>query len=316
LKLNKSIFRLFLILIFCCACNKDQKRFHRVQNVKDLPEEEFLVRPDFDLQGHRGARGLMPENSIPAFLLALDLGVNTLEMDVVISQDKQVVVSHEPFFSAEISLTEQGDTIKPEDEKKYNIYEMTLNQIRKFDCGSRGNERFPEQKKQKVHKPALSEVVQAVEQHIKTRKLKEVYYNIEIKSKPETDSIFHPKPAEFASLLHQSLKDLKILDRVFIQSFDVRALQSFKKINQEVPLVFLVENKLSLAQNLKKLGFTPSVYSPYFELLSAEEVRKAHDLGMKVIPWTVNEIADMKRIQRMGVDGLITDYPNRFKELK
>lgn len=296
--------------------NKKDETKNRITTITNIPEDEILIQESFDLQGHRGARGLMPENSIPAFLKAVDLGVKTIELDVVVSKDKQIIVSHEPFFSPAICLDAKGDTIKEGTEKEFNIFNYTVEEIQKFDCGSIGNKRFPEQEKMKVAKPTLKEAIKTTEAYILKKKAKPVFYNIETKSKPEGDSIFHPKPDEFAKLLYDELKTLKILDKVFIQSFDVRTLQAFKKIDEEIPLVFLVENTLPLQENLNKLGFTPSVYSPMYERLSIEEVKKAQELGMKVIPWTINEIADMKRLQRMGIDGLITDYPDRFQKLQ
>ena len=103
--------------------------------------------PKFDIQGHRGARGLEPENTIPAFILALDSGVTTLELDVVITKDKQVVVSHEPWISSSICLDTAGNAIPEKDEKKLNIYQMTYDQVAKYDCGSKGNDKFPQQEK-------------------------------------------------------------------------------------------------------------------------------------------------------------------------
>ncbi len=278
--------------------------------------DELFNQEIFDLQGHRGCRGLIPENTIPAFLKAIDWGVKTLELDVVVSKDSQIVVSHEPFFAAAICLTPQGDSIDPKREKKYNIYEYTAAEIRSFDCGSIGNPRFPEQQKMKTFKPTLREAIRATEAYWQKKQAKPVFYNIETKCTPEGDSIYHPKPAVFAQLLYEELKALKILERVYIQSFDVRTLQVFKKLDEEIPLVLLIENKESLRENLEKLGFTPSVYSPYYQLVTPELIKEAHEFGMKIIPWTVNEPEDMNKLRKMGIDGLITDYPNRFKALK
>src|SRR5688500_119603 len=108
--------------------------------------------PKFDVQGHRGARGLKPENTIPGFLLAIDSGVTTIELDVVVTRDKQVVVSHEPWMSVSICLDPAGSPLQPKDEKKKNIYQMTYEQVRQFDCGSLGNKNFPEQEKMTVYK--------------------------------------------------------------------------------------------------------------------------------------------------------------------
>jgi len=227
-----------------------------------------------------------------------------------------LVLSHEPFFSHTICLDEAGKPIKEADEKKYNIFQYTVAQIRAFDCGSIGNSRFPEQKKMKIGKPTLTEMVQSVEAYLKNKKLTKVLYNIETKSSPEGDSIFHPKHNVFAQLLYQNLKWLNILDKVYIQSFDVRTLQAFHTIAPQVPLVLLVENTKSFEQNIELLGFMPAVYSPNYLLVNADLVRKTHEKNIRLIPWTVNETKDMKNMIALGVDGLITDYPNRFQNLR
>src|SRR5690348_1825360 len=133
--------------------------------------------PKFDIQGHRGARGLRPENTIPAFLMALDSGVTTLELDIAITKDKQVIVSHEPWMSASICLDSSGSAIPEKEERKFNIYQMTYAQVQGFDCGSIGNSRFPRQEKMKSAKPLLRDVIVAVENHIKSFASYEVDYN-------------------------------------------------------------------------------------------------------------------------------------------
>lgn len=289
--------------------------------------------PKFDIQGHRGARGLRPENTIPAFLMALDSGVTTVELDVAITKDRQVVVSHEPWMSAEICLDPNGNEILKKDEMKHNIYQMTYNDVKQYDCGSKGNERFPEQQKMKIFKPLLSDVIIAVENHIKNFSIYEVDYNIEIKSSPQGDNKFHPTPEEYSELVLSLVDQYIPLERVVIQSFDFRVLKYWHKNHPEVRLAALVENKKSVDQNLDVLGFIPSIYSPDFKLLTNESVNYLHtkivtqpDLTdkksptlvskVRVIPWTVNEIDDMLILKGMGVDGFITDYPNRAAKFK
>ncbi len=274
-----------------------------------------LYTPKFDLQGHRGARGLKPENTIPSFIEALNQGVTTLEMDVVITKDKQVVVSHEPWMSADICLQPDGTEITPKEEKRFNIYEMTCEEVKRFDCGSKGNVRFPEQQKMMVHKPLLRDVIAAVEDHIKSFTQYEVDYNIEIKSHPAGDNRFHPQFKEFSDLVYKVISEHLPMERVIIQSFDIRVLQYWHKTWPDVRLALLVENQKSPEQNLQELGFTPAVYSPYFKLLTPEIVQQLKSAGMRVIPWTVNEKTDMQRLRTWGVDGLITDYPDRAAAL-
>lgn len=272
--------------------------------------------PKFDIQGHRGARGLMPENSIPAFLMALDSGVTTLELDVVVTKDKQLVVSHEPWMASSICYDSAGNSIDPKNEKKFNIYQLTYAQVQKFDCGSRGNEKFPEQQKIALSKPLLRDVITAVENRIKSYASYEVDYNIEIKTSPETDKKFHPAIEEYSELIYNLMDEYIPLERLVIQSFDFRVLKYWHKKHPEIRLSALVENTKSIDANLADLGFKPSVYSPYYKLLNREKVQHLHQLKVRVIPWTVNEISDILSLKGMGVDGLITDYPNRSRKYK
>ncbi len=267
--------------------------------------------PAFDLQGHRGARGLKPENTIPAFIEALNWGVTTLELDVVITRDGQVVVSHEPWMSASICLQPNGSKIPPAEEKQFNIFNLTYQEVRAFDCGSAGHSQFPHQQSVAAYKPLLHEVIAAVEDHIKSYTQYEVDYNIEIKSHPSGDGRFHPAPDEFSNLVYGEISQYLPLERVIIQSFDLRVLQYWKKNFPQVRLALLVENRRSVEQNLKALGFTPSIYSPHYKLLTRQAVQQIQSAGMQVIPWTVNEEADMRRLRMWGVNGIITDYPDR-----
>lgn len=265
----------------------------------------------FDIEGHRGCRGLMPENSLPAFLKALELGVDTLELDVVVSRDNLLVVSHDPYFSSEITLDATGQPIPADKEREYNLFKMDYAEIRRYDVGSLGNKRFPDQVKLKTYKPLLSEVFKETQRYIKDHKLRAVRYNIETKSTPAGDNIYQPAPAVFAKLLYDEILKNHLEKSVMIQSFDVRTLQEFKKFSVNLPLVLLVENRDSVQKNLERLGFKPDVYSPHFSLVDEPLVTHCHENGIKVIPWTVNEVSDMENLKRLGLDGIISDYPDR-----
>lgn len=274
----------------------------------------------YDLQGHRGCRGLMPENTIPAFLKALDLGVNTLEMDVVISQDGQVVVSHEPYFNAEFSIKPDGIPVTKAEQKSLVLYKMPYDEIKRYDVGSNGNPRFPEQQKQKVHKPLLSDILAAAEAYRGEKNLPTFAYNIELKSEESEYDQSQPRPAEFCKLVNAVLIKSNVpADRIIIQSFDFGMLQEWNRQIETkellpVRLAALVENIRGVDHNLKKLGFKPAIYSPSYQLIGRESVEKLHQLGINVVPWTVNNVADMRKMLDLGVDGLITDYPNRVEE--
>ncbi len=270
-----------------------------------------VYTPKFDLQGHRGCRGLRPENTIPAFLLALDSGVTTLEMDVVITHDGQVVLSHEPWMSGSICLDPEGKEIPARDTLKHNIYTLTYDQIRQYDCGSKGNTRFPEQLRMSAYKPLLRDVIIAVENHIKNHTKYEVDYNIEIKSDKRDDGRFHPKPEEFSRIVHDLVDEYLPMSRVIIQSFDFRVLKHWRAQYPDIRLAALVENKKSFDTIIKDLGFNPSIYSPYYKLVTPELVKKCRDKKIRLIPWTVNDEREMLALKGMGVDGFITDYPDR-----
>jgi len=263
------------------------------------------------IEGHRGARGLIPENTIPSFLKALDLGADTLELDVVVSRDGLLVVSHEPWFSSVISLDRNGNRIPPEKEKEFNIYKMDYSQIKLYDVGSLGNKDFPEQQRMKVSKPLLRDVFTAVDAHTWKNKLNPVAYNIEIKSDPAGDDVFHPAPSVFARKVYDEVLASKMEKMVKIQSFDVRPLQELKKLPVKLSLALLVGNKDGIEKNLAKLGFLPDTYSPHFALVDEATVRYCRERNIKIVPWTVNEIVDLEAMKRFDLDGIITDYPDR-----
>lgn len=269
------------------------------------------VGKDFVIEGHRGARGYVPENTVPSFIKALELGSDILELDVVISRDDQIVVSHEPWFSHVISLDKNGDPIPEAREKDFNIFKMDYAEIKRFDVGSLGNLDFPEQQKMRVYKPLLKDVFEAVKKYAKKNKLKAVGYNIEIKSNAAGDDVFHPRPAIFARMVYDEILKYKLEKNVIVQSFDVRPLQELKKLPVKLPLALLVGNKDGIEKNLAALGFQPDTYSPHFSLVDEATVRYCRERNMKIIPWTVNEIADLERMKQFDLDGIITDYPDR-----
>jgi glycerophosphoryl diester phosphodiesterase len=272
---------------------------------------EAQVTRSFDIQGHRGCRGLMPENSVPAFLKAIDLGVDTLELDVVVSKDLQLVVSHEAYFSADITLDPDGKPIPVDKQLQYNLFRMNYDEIKRYDVGSLGNRRFPEQQRIKTYKPLLSEVFKETVKHLKARQLSQVRYNIETKSSPAGDNTYHPPPAVFARLLYNEILKHKLQQYVMIQSFDVRTLQEFRKYPVKLPLVLLVENKDGIERNIERLGFQPEIYSPNFQLVDEQTVVYCRKKGIKIVPWTINEVSDMEAMKKFELDGIITDYPDR-----
>ncbi len=270
---------------------------------------------NLDIQGHRGCRGLLPENTIEGFVKAVDLGVNTLELDVVISADSQVIVSHEAFFNHEISTLENGDTLSKKTEKTYNIYKMLLADTQKIDVGMKPIARFPLQSKQKAFKPTLKQVVDSVENYIALHKLPTVKYNIEIKHQKSLDHEFNPTAEVFTKMIYDEITNLGIKTKCNIQSFDPECINIIHRIDSTVATAFLVENRDSYLDNLKKLDFTPTIYSPYFLLVNPELIAFGRKQNIRIIPWTINEEKDMITYINMGIDGIITDYPDKAIEI-
>lgn len=278
--------------------------------------KEILNQTQVQIQGHRGDRGNFPENSIPAFLSAVKKGADVIELDVVISKDKKVVVSHEAFMHSLYVLTPQGDSIPENTQETYNLYEMTYDSIRKFDAGSKGNLLFPEQLKQKTYKPLLSEVIYTVEQYVKDHDLDPVYYNIELKSSPSKYGTYQPVPEDFVALVMEVITNKGIKNKMYLQSFDVNILKEIHIEFPEVRTSYLVSSP-GIKKNLSLLENQPDIYSPHHSLVKdtifVDSIKK---LNMQLIPWTVNEKVDIHRMINLKVDAIITDYPERVLEMR
>jgi glycerophosphoryl diester phosphodiesterase len=202
--------------------------------------------------------------------------------------------------------------VTAEEQDKYKLYEMTYEQIKQFDCGSRGNPRFPDQMKIKVYKPRLADVIDTVEKYVRENHLPPVHYNIETKSTVKGDDVYHPNPAAFTKLFYDLIRSKGVAERCILQSFDVRTLQEMHKMDTSIVTALLIENLDGLDKNLKTLGFTPTIYSPNFALVNKKLVARCHALGIKILPWTVNDEKKMLALKKLGVDGMISDYPDRL----
>ncbi len=298
---NNSPLRVSAFTLLCCLM---------LTASADPASATEIASKAIDLQGHRGARGLMPENTIPAFQRALDLGVTTLEMDVVINAEGHVVLSHEPWISAKICTHPDGRKVTEDEEKRLRIYAMSDEEVSGFDCGSRGHADFPRQQTMPVSKPLLGDVLRAVEAHPSASGRVPVRFNIEIKSRPEGDRLFHPEVREYANILYRVLQEFDVLERTTVQSFDPRALEAMHRLDPQVSTAWLISNPFGFRENLAQLSFIPDIYSPDYELVDQELIRAAHALNIQVIPWTVNDADTMRKLLSWGVDGLITDYPD------
>lgn len=268
---------------------------------------------DFEILGHRGARGLSPENTLAAFEKAIELGVNALELDVVITKDEKVLVSHEAWMNPKICLY-KGNPIEANSGKKHNIYQMTYTQTQDYDCGSLVHPDFEEQDNETATKPLLKDVLQMGYALSKNHGIP-IKFSIEIKSFEEGDDIYHPQPEKFVHLVLKSVKKHAKTKDVIIQSFDLRILNEVKQQSPKMKVALLTENQ-DLNTLLKKLNFVPEVFSPHFKMVNQEMIQEVKNHEMKLIPWTVNDMEDMQQLLNLGVDGIITDYPDRALKLK
>ena len=275
------------------------------------------TRPErtLDLQGHRGARGLYPENTLVGFTAALGIPeVRTLELDLCVTQDDQLIISHEPWFKE--SICEVTDTTH--EGVAYSLYKMTYDSIAQFDCGAKGHPDFPNQQPTPAHKPLLRELFTAIQ----SEGLRWPHFNIEIKSHPNGDNMYHPRPHKFAALVASELSaaneqhpEADLLNHITVQSFDPRVLREMRKTALSVKLALLSEEEISPAEQMNELGFPVDIYSPNYEQVTPELISWCHFRRISVIPWTVNDLQEMQALVDMGVDGIISDYPNLFAEL-
>ncbi len=266
------------------------------------------------IYGHRGARGVFPENTLRGFEYAAGLGLDGIELDVVISKDKKVVVSHEPWMNPKTCTKPNLSNVSFL--RRKNLYRMNYEEIKRYDCGARGNPGFSQQKKTASYKPLLSEAIQQVEEELKkANNLNKPIYIIEIKSNWITDNKLHPSPVEFTKLVMDELLPFGINDRVLIQSFDMRPLNVIHKNNPGFMLGMLVRSPRFIKRRMKALSFTPNTCGSYHKLTSEKWVNRIHELGMKSLVWTENEKNDILRHLKMGVEGIITDYPERALEV-
>jgi glycerophosphoryl diester phosphodiesterase len=292
-----KVIKMILFVVLITSCENEGSQNSNNLNMNSLKAIE--------IQGHRGARGLWPENSLYGFLKSIDLGVDVLEMDVVMTGDGQVLVSHDPYFNASFCLDPEQKEIRSEDEN--NLFEMSYEEISQYDCGSKIYPRFPDQEKIKVSKPLLSDVIKECLQ-----KDPSIKFNIEIKSYPAWYGIYQPLSIDaYTDSVVNCLSALPY-SQYNLQSFDTAILYDLAARYPQIRLSYLVEEKELSPSTAIDLGIKLYAFSPDYKLLNAELVKAYQKQGLKVIPWTVNELEDMKKLISWGVDGIISDYPDKL----
>ncbi len=265
----------------------------------------------FEIQAHRGGRALFPENTLQAFCHAASLGIRVLELDLLVSNDHQIVVSHDPWLSAPLCSDRYGQPLSVEDRLRYILYEMRYADIASFDCG-KPHPSFPEQVRVAAFKPLLSTVFSEVDSCMASAGMKrQMIYNLEIKSWPDKDGLFHPSPDRYAALVVQLVEAAGLSLRVRIQSFDERVVREAWRLNPRICYGLLIEEAKNTSQLFRKLGFVPRYVNPHFSLVDREMTEGLHEQGIAMIPWTVNRRDEMMAMKQIGADGIITDYPER-----
>ena len=257
-----------------------------VMSVHALAASKILVH------GHRGARAVMPENTIPAFEYAIKAGVDVLELDLAVTKDNVIVVSHDPFVNP---------TLCKDAPEKLAIHTLTLADLRKFDCGALKNPYFPKQTPVPgTSIPTLDEVLSLADKG-------KFEFNIETKIFRQAPQLT-PSPEEFVKLMLDVVRKHNLEDRVILQSFDFRTLHAMKKIAPKMRLAALYEGQpKSFVEIAKEAG--ADIISPQYALVTKEEVDAAHKAGLQVIPWTANTEKDWRKLVDCGVDAIISDDP-------
>ncbi len=290
----------------------------------------------FDLQGHRGARGLLPENSLAAFAKALSIGVTTLELDTVVTKDGVLVLSHDSSLNPDITRNDKGQWIGPPylPIASLDYADLARYDVGKIRPGSDYAARFPFQKaRARTRIPRLVDLFDLV------RRLgaSEVRFNIETKISPDAPHLA-PTPEEFARLLIAEIRRADVAARTTIQSFDWRTLAIVQRDAPAIATVYLTAQQPWMdtifagkaggspwtgAYQIAVEGSVPrmvqaaggAIWSPYYGDVTRANLREAHDLGLRVIPWTVNTRAEMERLIDWGIDGMISDYPDVLRRV-
>lgn len=300
----------------------------------------------FDLEAHRGGRDIRPENTLYSYAYAIELGATSIECDMQLTKDGQIVMSHNPILNSDITRDENGNYIE---NNKYDIRLMTVDELKKFDvgvmdpnCGEYYDLHGKTQFTYDAKIPTLEELMQLIQSYGD----KNIVLNIEIKSYPDPESIGYKNnadPKKFVETFNNIVKKYNMEDRVVLQSFDWRTLIEMKKLNPNISTSALWQEQPSWGRDSESLrryeqekspwlggldikdyqgdpvkaahAIGADIISPYYTEISKQDVDEAHSLGMKVVPWTVNNEKDMNMLLDMGVDGIISDKPWLLKQV-
>jgi glycerophosphoryl diester phosphodiesterase len=250
--------------------------------------------------GHRGCRGIYPENTIEGFKKAISFGVDGIELDVVVNKNQELVISHESYIDTNYCLTNKLDN------ESLNIYKMNITEIQKIDCGSKFVKEFPNQLKVKERKPTFKEF---------KKELNEYNGDIlfEIKCEYNLVNEYFPEYENYAKIIFKETRYSKHLDKIYFMSFDYRILNELFKIMPNSKYIYLSSNK-EFEQEMKFLNFEPYGVGLDYNIISQKIIDFVHNKKHVIYGWTINDKENSKTLTSMGLDGVITDYPNIIKK--
>lgn len=263
------------------------------------------------IHAHRGGAAIMPENTIEAMQNALSLGVPVLELDLHVTADSQVVVSHDPFLNPVKILHPDGSPIDSAEVHELAIFKLPYDTLRLYDAGSLHNPAFPRRHDVACNIPLVTDLIDSAEVTAQRLRVPPPGYNIEIKSWPTKDGVLSPDYMTFADLCMNALLSRNLGDRLIVQCFDVRTLRYLHEKYPATRLSYLVERDgRNYDTQMAELGFTPYAYSPESDLLTVDVLARVHQAGMIAVPWTVDDKDEIERLTIMGVDAIITNAPD------
>ena len=258
------------------------------------------------IYGHRGCMGLLPENTLSSFNKAIELGVDGIEWDVVVNKENKLYISHEPYIDTSYCQLINGEKIKNKSKSSLNIYKMNKEEIEKYDCGSIYQKKFPKQKLYEAQKPTVKEAFAELKE-------KNPIILFEIKSSLEDYGKYQPYPDEYCNIIKKEVENYKYLDNIIFMSFDAQIINKLHDIMPSQRLVYLIyKPQLDTKSYLKKLDFKPFALGMYYPLISRKTIKRLHNKKINVFAWTVNDLKKGNELEKIGLDGLITDYPNYF----
>lgn len=265
----------------------------------------------FQVVAYKGMRHVFPENSLMGFTNAVEKGVRSLYLPVVVSAENTLFVSSHPWLSSRLCTGIQGEKIFDEREETYNLYRWRDVEIGACDCGSKHDKRFPDQIKSPAGKPSLWEVIEAC-RHISAKYSDTVQYYIELVSDEGRYQHYQPSPQKYAQIVVDFVESRNLSNQVFICSKDENLLNTLHKLNASLNLGYAPDNILGLRYNLKKLEFTPNFYAPDYLFINKKLPKKCKEAGIRLLPKIVNQASDAIRWKEFGASGVLTDRPVEF----